>query len=500
MSKQFLKFNGATFSYENSFENIFVNISFQITRGWTGIVGPNGSGKTTLLKLACGLLECNSGSIDAPGNCYYNEQRTDYPPLNFSELLKSFDKKAFRLINKLHLKHDWINRWETLSHGERKRVQIACSLFNNPELLAVDEPTNHLDASAKEMVINSLKSYNGIGLIVSHDRDLIEILCEQILFIESPNVDLRLGKLSESLAQKKLENESALKQLEVKKLEINRLEHEYKRRSEVVEKAKRKSSKRNIDKNDRDAKGKIDFGRLTGKDAVGGKQKVQMQKRIENAKSVADNMDVKRSYQAGIKLSDSVSKRNYLLNLDGGSIKLAEGKFLNYKNLVIGTKDKIALTGDNGSGKSTLIKHILKHINAELENTTYIPQEITIEETKSLLSEIKKLPNEQLGRLMIIISRLGSDVKRILATEIPSPGETRKLLLGLGITKNPHIIIMDEPTNHMYIVSTECLEDALKNVSCALLLVSHDQKFLRELTEIEWKISGNGITFELLSN
>jgi len=114
------------------------------------------------------------------------------------------------------------------------------------------------------------------------------------------------------------------------------------------------------------------------------------------------------------------------------------------------------------------------------------------------MNEIKKLSNEQLGKLLIIVSRLGSDAKRILETDIPSPGETRKLMLGLSITKNPYIIIMDEPTNHMDIVSIECLEDALQNVLCALLLVSHDKRFLESLTEKEWMITKDENSFALI--
>jgi ATPase subunit of ABC transporter with duplicated ATPase domains len=500
MSKHFLKFNSVSFCYENSITNIFNNVSFQVSNGWTGLIGPNGSGKTTLLKLACGLLDCNNGTIESLTNIYYNEQRTDEAPAIFYQFINSYDKYSFQLKKELEIETGWINRWDTLSHGERKRVQIACALWSCPDLLAIDEPTNHLDTKAKEMVFNSLKSYKGIGLIVSHDRDLMENLCEQFLFVESQTVDFRKGKLSGVNVQRKSEYEYALKQLELKQLEIGQLEKEYKRRSEIVENAKKKSSKRNLDKNHTDTRAKIDFGRLTGKDAVGGKQKTQMLTRLDNAKTELQNIKIKRKYRTGIMLSSSVSHRNYLLNLEPCSLKLSDDKKLIYDNLVITAQDKIALTGVNGSGKSTLIRYILKHVNAEPKNITYIPQEISIEETKELVNEIRKLPNDQLGRLLVIVSRLGSDAKRILETEIPSPGETRKLMLGLGISNNPHVIIMDEPTNHMDIVSIECLEDALQNVSCALLLVSHDKRFLASLTQKEWMIEKNGTTFFLASS
>ena len=475
-------------------------LTFQISNGWTGVIGANGSGKTTLLKLACGLIIKNRGSIEAPLNHYYVEQRTDEAPFNFGELLNSNDKYSFQLINSLHINHEWINRWNTLSHGERKRTQIACALFKRPDLLAIDEPTNHLDSTAKELLIRAINSFSGIGLIISHDRDLMENLCTQFLFVDPLNIDFRRGKFSETVSQRNLENESSIKKLELMQLKMNKMKKEYDRRSELVEKSKRKSSKKKIDKKDRDAKAKIDLGRLTGKDTVGGSIKTHMQKRIENLESEMNSIEIKRNYQTGIMLSDSVSTRNYLLSLEPGSIKLSENKALFYKDIVIAPADKIALIGDNGSGKSTFIRYIQKHINAGNENITYIPQEVAIAETKKLITEIKQLPRNQLGKLLTIISRLGSDAKHLLETDTPSPGETRKLLLGLGITKNPHIIIMDEPTNHMDIVSIECLKEALKHVSCALLLVSHDKRFLNTLTQKEWKISEDGTNFTLTTS
>ena len=92
---------------------------------------------------------------------------------------------------------------------------------------------------------------------------------------------------------------------------------------------------------------------------------------------------------------------------------------------------------------------------------------------------------------MSLIKRLGSEPGRLLETELPSPGELRKLCLAVGISKAPELIIMDEPTNHLDLPSVECLENALKDCQCSLLLVSHDYYFLEKLTNIRWDISKN---------
>ena len=92
---------------------------------------------------------------------------------------------------------------------------------------------------------------------------------------------------------------------------------------------------------------------------------------------------------------------------------------------------------------------------------------------------------------MTIVNRLGSRPHRLLDSAEPSPGETRKLLLALGMTRMPHILIMDEPTNHMDLPSIECLEQALVDCPCSLVLVSHDLQFLEKVTKTKWAIAEN---------
>jgi macrolide transport system ATP-binding/permease protein len=164
---------------------------------------------------------------------------------------------------------------------------------------------------------------------------------------------------------------------------------------------------------------------------------------------------------------------------------------LTYPELVIRPKDRIAVTGANGSGKSTLIRHIVKLLNVPKKHVTYIPQEIDVRRSQEILARAQTFDGENLEHLMPIVSRLGSRPERLLSSVEPSPGETRKLLLALGMTRRPQIIIMDEPTNHMDLPSIECLEHALSDCPCSLVLVSHDKRFLENLTQTQWQIAAD---------
>ena len=110
-------------------------------------------------------------------------------------------------------------------------------------------------------------------------------------------------------------------------------------------------------------------------------------------------------------------------------------------------------------------------------------------QSKDMLKRIAVYNNEAKGKIMTLISRLGSDPKHVIETTIPSPGEVRKLLLAEGIMLNPGLIIMDEPTNHMDLPSIECVENALKECPCAQLLVSHDPVFLNNIVFEYWTFS-----------
>lgn len=484
-----LKFQNVTFIYESASESLFRNISLQVGPGWTGIVGANGVGKTTLLRLAAGLLKPNKGSVNIFQNSVYCPQRTDDIPEKFGEFLLTNAKSANVIKSRLGVCDDWIGRWTTLSHGERKRAQIAVAFWLEPDVFAIDEPTNHIDSQAFQIVMQALRSYEGIGLIVSHNRELLDLLCKQCIFIDPPDVISRPGGVTHGMEIAREERQALEKQHVQQKHVYEKLQREVITRGELAKQANKMRSKRGLARKDSDSREKKDRARVSGKDGVGGILRGQLKGRLTQAQEKMQEITVKKQYALGIWLPGSVSKRNFILQLSKGSLSLGGQKRLDYPELGIGTADRIAVTGPNGSGKSTLIRYIVGSLNVEQEHIAYVPQEIELAYSRNILAQARALPDDKLGHLMTIVSHLGSRPQRLLDSDEPSPGETRKLLLALGMAYIPHIIIMDEPTNHMDLPSIECLEQALADCPCSLVLISHDKYFLKNLTSKTWNIS-----------
>lgn len=492
-----LKFHSVSFEYDSSPEQIFSDISFNINGGWTGIAGANGTGKSTLLKLCTGLLSCTAGNIESPENSIYCEQRTDEMPEKIMDFLNDKSRNANILKDNLKILNDWAFRWNSLSHGERKRIQLGCALWAEPDMLAVDEPTNHLDSYAKQLISEALSAYKGIGLLVSHDRELLDRLCTSCIFTMPPGIVIKSGGITKASGALKQEQMSVQKQYDIQKKEFKKLNREAMRRKQEALKADKKRSKKHIAPKDHDAKAKIDAARISGKDGKAGRLYDQLKGRLNQLQEEFENIKLEKKNITGIWMQGAVSKRDSLLKTDEDCLKMGE-KELHIPGLLIRRDDRIAITGANGSGKSTLIKYILKKINTEPEHVTYVPQEIELDESKEILRKAIALEKDKLGYLMAIVSRLNSRPERMLSSVEPSPGEIRKLMLALGMTREPHVIIMDEPTNHLDLPSIECLESALSECPCALVLVSHDRYFLEKLTRVHWELkSEDDIKFRL---
>ncbi|HPB50233.1 MAG TPA: ATP-binding cassette domain-containing protein [Myxococcota bacterium] len=483
-----LKIIDMTFVHAGAAEALFSGVTVHFAQGWTGIVGMNGAGKTTLLRLACGLLEPALGRVEMSGRAVYCPQRTDDPPPDLSRFLASDDREAHRLKVDLDIADDWFGRWATLSHGERKRAQIGVALWSDPDILAIDEPTNHIDTDARRLLARALGGFRGTGLLVTHDRALLDTLCARCAFVEPPGIVVRPGGYTVASQQAAAERERDRHALEVVSRARARLNGEMSRRLADAGRADRKCSKRGLAPGDHDGRERINLARLSGKDGRAGRLAAQLGGRLERLGEEAARIQVRKEYRTGVWLDTEPARRNELFSIPAGEIELGPGRLLRHLSLSMGPSDRVGVTGRNGAGKSTLIQRIVGAADLPPGRVLYLPQEITATESARLISDVRALSREELGRVMTIVSRLGSRPPRLMETSEPSPGEMRKILLALGILRSPWLIVMDEPTNHLDLPAIECLEDALGDCPCGLLLVSHDEVFLRHLVGSLWNI------------
>ena len=483
---QYLTIKNLHFKYKQSSMPIFQDLSIEFNQGWSSIVGANGSGKSTLLKLISKEFKAQGGSIRGNDLTYYCAQSTQNMPDGLEEFMLTYTGRAFKIRDLLNIKDSWVYSWETLSHGERKRLQLALALFQEPDVLLIDEPTNHLDMISKNIVIEALKSFKGVGVLVSHDRELLDTLSRCTIILK--NQEVRSYKTSYSNAiieyYKNIEHtqDNKLKQNK----ELKKLKKSIQTQHEKVSQSKKRMSKKTLKKGDSDAKGKIDMARFTGKDKNDGTLVAKLQ--AKEKKILDSNIKVQKTYKTGISVNVEKNRNRNIFPIvfNKGVLKLSEEKTLTFPILSVDEHDKVAIVGENGSGKSSFLEHILSITDLDGEYL-YIPQEINEEKSKKIFDDINDLPRETKGEIYTIIQRLSSDSKKLQDSYSPSPGELRKLMIAQGLLQNPSLIILDEPTNHMDLDSIISLELALKEYNGAMIIISHDQVFLDAIVTDVWE-------------
>jgi ATPase subunit of ABC transporter with duplicated ATPase domains len=303
---------------------------------------------------------------------------------------------------------------------------------------------------------------------------------------------MRAGGYTKGSREAERERESALRARETTKNERERLGREAAARRAEAARSDRRRSKRGLDPKDHDARGRKNRARLTGKDATAGRLLRQLEGRLRHADEALAALRVEKVRRLGIWLPGARARSDRLAALDAEAIPLGDGRTLRVPDLVVEPSDRIAITGPNGAGKSTLVRHLLAGCTAPRERVIALPQEIERAAGRAALEEARALGREELGFVMTVVSCLGSRPAPLLASCEPSPGELRKLLLALGMRRAPWLLVLDEPTNHLDLPSIECLEDALDGCPCALVLVSHDRRFLGRLARREWRIAPIG--------
>lgn len=475
-----------TYTYPSCVDPVLDDLSVALPCGWTGLVGDNGCGKSTLARIVCGLLSPDSGAVTPRLFSVYCEQDASAEPDVLYDFAAAYDHDAVVLRRDLGVEDDWPWRYGTLSCGQQKRLQVACALWQRPDLLVFDEPTNHIDAATREAISSVLGRFKGVGLLISHDRALLDALCSQCLFMAAGRVTARPGGYSQGWGQAALERETATREREKAKRERKRLASEAQRRREEASRSAGKRSCRNLDPRDHDGKGRVKLAVYTGKDGVAGKLSARMEGRLARAEETLAQVRVEKRYEGDLWMRAEPSARKVLYRQSELALALGDRSLL-VPPLFIGNTDHIALVGPNGAGKTTLVSEVTRRLDPTVRALS-IPQEPTADQCRVALSQLAALDMRSRGRVLAVAAALNSDPDRLMEGGRTSPGEMRKLMLGLGMLDEPELIIMDEPTNYLDLRSVEALENLLAAFPGALLLVSHDTELLKATTSIHWEI------------
>ncbi len=484
---------------------LFEALDLHLTPGWTGVVGPNGAGKTTLLELIAGRLAPTTGRIrrvPAGLTVALCPQRVDACTDAIRQFSWDWARRAVLLRADLELDPEAIERWPTLSPGERKRWQVGAALADRPGALLLDEPTNHLDADGRARLVEALRRFDGIGLLVAHDRALLDELTEATLWVEGGRVERIRAPYSVAAAERAAARAGRVAALEARQADARAAKArlaDARRRAET-DSARRKRQVR--DRRDRDARGAAAKDRAAHGAAKGARQMSTLRATAEAADRAAVH-DLRAGVGRGLFVDHDPAPFDPLAVLDAAEVRArgSEGAeagegpvILRGVRLAVRRGDRIRITGANGAGKTTLLSALRRAARVPEARALFVPQHLPAGAGIEALDAVRALPPDERGRVMQLVAALGVEPDRLLASARPSPGEVRKLVLARGLARRPWWVVLDEPGNHLDLPSIERLQAALAEFPGAMLLVSHDAVFAEALTDIEWRVAGGRVT------
>ena len=465
---------------------IFEDLSFGINKGQKiALIGRNGEGKSTLLNMLFDEKERDRGEVIFNSQAYpsYLPQKTwkDDTSTVAQELLTSFEghgedresfvARAYQMMYVFGMK-DMDKPLNLLSGGEQKKVALAKVLLKNSQFYVLDEPTNHLDMDMIAWLENYLVKKNATLLVVTHDRDFIDKVCTDIYELYKGQISRYNCERHDNVPLFDYYLEKKQERADMLRAEIDKARNIYARELDWINRMPQ---------------------------ARGTKSK----KRIENFQYIKEKAFQKQDKeQASLSVVESrIGKK--ILEINSLSKEFEQGKPL-IKNFsyIFKKGDKIAVIGHNGCGKTTFLNIIMGRqkqdtgsvIKGDTVSFGYYRQKGLEEDAAKRVIDIIKDEAESItlqteGKKYEMSA--GSFLEKFGFNKdmqfhqygLLSGGEKRRLYLLKTLIKNPNFLILDEPTNDLDIYSLLTLEEFLINYKGCLLIVSHDRRFIENISQ-----------------
>lgn len=497
-------------------QTIFDNISFQINNNdKVGIIGVNGAGKSTLFNILLGNITPDAGNItlnskiklgylpqvimdDASNeeetvfeyllegrpikelkeelNSLYEiiartqdeyELKKYYKKINFvSELLEYYDEynaesSLLKIISGMNIDDNLLDlKLKNISGGQKSKVAFARLLYSNPEIMLLDEPTNHLDLDTKDYIINYLKNYHGIILVISHDIEFLNEVTKKTLYVDKikHNVEMYNGNYEKYI---KIKNE---RDLAKKRLYERQQKEEEKLKGIIAKYIRGNEKKANI-----------------AKDRI---------KKLEKLESEKVELEKKNKYT---KFNMKINRPSYSVPIKCNNLTFGyDEENLLYENLNfdLSRGEKLLVVGENGIGKTTLLRLIMGYLkplegNIEITEKTdiayYAQEHEILEPNKTILENFANfgLADYEIRRMLGSFLFSGDDIFK--KVEVLSPGERSRVALAKISLTGANTLLLDEPTNHLDPMTQLIISDTFKNYEGTMLVVSHNLDFVDNL-------------------
>lgn len=459
---------------QKSYNNLlFSDLSFVVgNREKIGLVGINGTGKSTLLKIILKQEEPDGGRVEISNDevIGYLPQLLDLPLENtIDEFLKSYLNdfhserwKIEKLADEFGLDIDSGKTISELSEGNKMKLYMTKTLYQEPTTLLLDEPTNHLDIEGILWFEDFIRKYRGACLMISHDRQLLNNTIQKVFEIDEFRLKVYEGNYEDYIKRKSQD-------IEKRSQAFHRQGQKEMQMEKLIEKAR-----------------KIRDGKARGKAVRSAK------KRLEREVTNVRVSRYKTSRIDDIDLKGTVHIKKTIMKMEGLSFGYKGGEeIIQNTDFQMFGKERVLLQGPNGVGKSTLVKLIIGELHptsGEIrlgDNLTWeyfsqgqehLPDEMTLQEYVVRQTDINYHSSFGfLERFLFTKQQYNTRLGNL------SPGQRARLSFAIFSKRERQLMILDEPANHLDIQTKEVIEDSLRQYNGSIFLISHDRYFSTRL-------------------